>query len=284
MIASKIIRWVFRFLKKDIYRTYRDAKSLIEFITPWRRKYREERIMTCKQSLLSTAALIEMSKEIETLQRNQKDLLMNLLQSDDAIASISRNINLLLEEMRKSREPEPIIKGYHNYVMGSAFIYDCYKLATKAPEENLFFATGVELDGRIILNKILPLQLSVSTFVRVVGDICSVAEALESMEMFNHRFFCYFHNHPGSGPGATFPSGIDKAMQERVERGGYPAVGGIFSADGYLRFFSLKNKFKIEIFGKGMRQIAENLYKLEFVKKISLRVPQTEISWRSRGR
>jgi len=59
------------------------------------------------------------------------------------------------------------------------------------------------------------------------------------LETFGHRLVGHAHSHPGTGPNATRPSGIDENFQRRLENGGHSAIGAIFSRDGWVRFFRL---------------------------------------------
>jgi hypothetical protein len=49
--------------------------------------------------------------------------------------------------------------------------------------------------------------------------------------------------------------------QKRLEAGGYNAIGGIFTRDGQIRFFSHKLPFMVEVYGKGVEQIEDTLFR-----------------------
>jgi hypothetical protein len=43
----------------------------------------------------------------------------------------------------------------------------------------------------------------------------------------------------------------------------YPVIGCIFSQDLYFRFFSVSCKPAVEIFGKGVTKIEDNIYRID---------------------
>ncbi len=69
-------------------------------------------------------------------------------------------------------------------------------------------------------------------------------------------------SHPSRGINSNNPSSTDFSNQERLEKGNYKTIGGIFSRDGYLRFFSDKLQYKISISGKGVENVSKGVYKL----------------------
>jgi hypothetical protein len=97
----------------------------------------------------------------------------------------------------------------------------------------------------------------------VVAEIPSTHNLLIRLEQFGHKFLAHFHSHPGNGPDATHPSGIDENFQRRLERAGHLALMGIFSRDGFIRFVRMDQKFELEIYGEGVKQYEPNVYRLE---------------------
>jgi len=91
-----------------------------------------------------------------------------------------------------------------------------------------------------------------------VNDISSLHK-LEDLDRHGSLLCTYLHMHPGRGSGSTLPSSVDTACQRRLERGGYPVIGGIYSRDAYLRFFSDQNPFDVSISGKGVEHVGKNL-------------------------
>jgi hypothetical protein len=59
------------------------------------------------------------------------------------------------------------------------------------------------------------------------------------------------------------PSSTDFATHRRYETGGYPLIGAIFVLDGFVRFFSEDKPFTITIYGKGVSQHDEHVFKIK---------------------
>lgn len=149
------------------------------------------------------------------------------------------------------------------YVARSRLLYDCYKFLMKEPVESIHYVSGgMDFEDVYVMSRMDRFAIDIKTPVYVEGNLLSSRNSLIDMEHFGDILCSWFHSHPGGGKGATNPSSTDKNHQERLERGGYKAIGGIFTRDGYVRFFSLNMKFEILIYGKGVEKIDETVYRL----------------------
>ncbi len=153
-------------------------------------------------------------------------------------------------------------KAVPTYTAGSWFLYDCFDYLSKQPEESVHFVTGVQLGNIYILDRMVTFKMDIQTMTRASGDHFSSHNALIEMDEYGHRLLAYFHIHPGKGESITQPSHIDMDYQTNLDRGGYQAIGGIFSRDGYLRFFPEDKRFEVEIYGKGVEKIEDRLFRL----------------------
>jgi proteasome lid subunit RPN8/RPN11 len=151
------------------------------------------------------------------------------------------------------------------YSIGSLFLSQCKALLTRDDKEYIFYVTGTETNRSIYLTTVITFECSKRSATGVHGDPESVLKAVLQMEQAGHRLYGWFHSHPGSRDGCA-PSNTDIGMQKRLESLKYPAIGGIFTRDGYLRFFSVEHKFNIHIYGKGI----ENVQPETFLYKINL--------------
>ncbi|MDD5599013.1 MAG: hypothetical protein PHV82_13780 [Victivallaceae bacterium] len=70
------------------------------------------------------------------------------------------------------------------------------------------------------------------------------------------------HSHPGRGPEATSPSGIDINYLTKIQDAGSEALGLIVTRDGYIRFFSVRTEYAVSIKGKGVQHVAEDVFKV----------------------
>lgn len=148
------------------------------------------------------------------------------------------------------------------FVVSSYFLYDCFRKLTADSKEQLSFITGVEVDGSLILNQILDLEHDRRTAIGVEANQGFTHRLLIQLDRFRHRLLAHAHSHPGTGPDATAPSGIDQRFQARLEHAGHVAVAAIFSRDGFVRFFRLQGAFEIVVFGEGVEAYAPNLFRL----------------------
>jgi hypothetical protein len=152
------------------------------------------------------------------------------------------------------------------YLISSLLIHDCYQRLVKAnPKrwvERMCYATGVFTENQYVLTKILQPEFARQSSVGVRAEDNSSQRIFLMLEKYSHGLYAWFHTHPGVGRGSTIPSPTDHHTKERLRLGGYHAIGGIFSMDGYLRFFG-SGEFEIAVFGKGVKKVNEYLFRLE---------------------
>jgi proteasome lid subunit RPN8/RPN11 len=166
----------------------------------------------------------------------------------------------VLRAVTAPRAPAPATPVY---VAGSLFLGEAYAALVRDPAEEMHFVTGCEVGGYRMLERLVTFEKTERTAVRVAGEPSSSHAALISLEARGYRLTAWMHSHPGHGPSATMASGIDMGHQARLERGRYPAIGAVFSRDGYVRFFSKDLPFAVQIFGKGVTRLDERLYQLQ---------------------
>jgi hypothetical protein len=167
------------------------------------------------------------------------------------------SLELIGSETTPKRSPHGL-----RFVVSSYFLYDCFRHLTEDGAEQFSFITGVEIEGAFVLNQLLRLEHEKRTALGVTADSRFTHRLLITLERFRHRLLAHFHSHPGEGPNSTRPSGVDTGFQDRLERAGHIAVAAIFSRDGYIRFFRRSGSFEIEVFGEGVEQHAENVFRL----------------------
>jgi hypothetical protein len=149
------------------------------------------------------------------------------------------------------------------YTAGSLFLQESYRYLTKGPYEHIHYVTGLTTGNTLSLDRIVTFKLARQHLAGVEGDTADTVKALMKLDRFGHKLLGWFHSHPGSGAGAVYPSAVDIGHQRRLEIGGYPSIGAIFSRDGYVRFFSVRRAFEVEIYGKGVEQIDEKHFRIE---------------------
>ncbi len=206
----------------------------------------------------------DLKQACENLEKDESErILTELLRCSEE----KRNLSLCLKVLDHEATDKKRI-----YVVGSLFLRECSHLLSqersKKDKESLYYITGVELEETLILDRVFAPQLSKQSGFYVLADQTSSQKILSELDNYGHGLYAWFHNHTAEGEAATKPSPTDMKTQERLERGGYKAIGGIFSEDGFLRFFSTTNDFKILVFGKGVKKINEFLFKIEEIQKV----------------
>jgi hypothetical protein len=175
--------------------------------------------------------------------------------TNDFLESLDRIIE---ENTRKGDAPR-------RYAVSSLFLHECAKKLTADADEQFFFITGSEVEGVHVLDQWAEFAHQRRSRLGVVADMPSTHNLLIRLEQFGHKFLAHFHSHPGKGPDATHPSGIDENFQRRLEKAGHLALMAIFSRDGYVRFVRLDQKFDLEIYGEGVEHHAPDIYRLKNV-------------------
>jgi len=140
------------------------------------------------------------------------------------------------------------------YVFGSMFLTECHKELMKSTDEDMIILTGMDFGGIKVVDTIIKLDLSQRSRVFVRADDKSLAEVLYRIDSFGHTLMAWFHSHPWNGIASVWPSARDLETQERLEKGRYPVIGGIFSKDGYVGFFSKTNPFNVWVYGDLVEQ------------------------------
>lgn len=149
------------------------------------------------------------------------------------------------------------------YVVSSLFLRDCYETLMRHASEDMFYITGPELAHTRVLERCVMFEKSARSAAGVAGEPQATHSVLIELETQGHRLTGWFHSHPGYGPEATRPSRTDLDHQGRLERGRCPAIGAIFTRDGYVRFFSREAPFALHIYGKGVQRTDERTYRLD---------------------
>lgn len=150
------------------------------------------------------------------------------------------------------------------YRASSWLVEEVYDYVTELEEETICFVAGQKLGGgSYTLEKLLKLDHEIQTRARAKGEIRSTSRALSEIDTHGSSFSAHFHSHPFRGREGTKPSGKDLSFQESLENGGHVCIGGIFSRDGYLRFFSSERDFEVSVTGKGVKRLEGGLFQIE---------------------
>ena len=195
-------------------------------------------------------------QEVEVFQKETENLL-----------KFKKQLGDLTRDFVSSLEPKSVLR----YRIGSLFLKECFKYLTSSPEEVIHLVSGMEFEKNLfILDRLEKVQYQAS-MVGAKADVKDLFKKLiELDEKYGHLLLAVFHSHPFKGMAGTYPSGIDRNLQANLEGARYKTIQAILSRDGYIRFFSNKLAFEIEVYGKGVEKISgqenEKIFKLSEIK------------------
>lgn len=164
-----------------------------------------------------------------------------------------------ISESEKVQSLVPRAPHGERYQISSLFLGECWKYLSSDPSrfERLHLVTGtVTADETKVLSRMEHVKLAQQSTAYIRADDADAhLKIVELSEKHGHQLLAVFHSHVSRGAASSHPSGIDTAFQNRLAKLGCPAIGGIFSLDGYVRFFSTWRDFEIEVYGKGVEKI-----------------------------
>lgn len=166
----------------------------------------------------------------------------------------------LLRELQACDEGED---GVPVFTVSSELLHRAYHVLSETNTETILYASGSRYGSVYTVERLVPIKMERSEMTYAAADPASSSEALRRMDQYGSLLTCYLHAHPGKGANANHPSGIDIQNHARLEQGGFRTVGGIFSRDGFVRFFSDKMPFRVVVSGKGVEDVGTNSWKLE---------------------
>ena len=149
------------------------------------------------------------------------------------------------------------------YVLSSIFLRECLKKLTPGEDEELYAVSGVRVGWVCIPHLLFPLEYEFSSPCGCVAKMSSSHARLHEMSEHGHTLLAMFHSHPGTGRLSVTESPTDIATQERFERSGYQAVTGIFSRDGFVRFFSNNLPFCVKVYGSGVKEVSHHVFRIQ---------------------
>jgi len=150
------------------------------------------------------------------------------------------------------------------YLVASSFLRIALRLLTRTHDEELVYVTGPEDGKRLFaLTRLVRFALSEKGVAHAEPEPSSQTAALTRLDKRQERLLAAFHSHPGRGAGATAPSSVDLSTQKNLERMGYPSIGGIFTRDGFVRFYSAKRRFQVIVSGADCERVGEHLFRLK---------------------
>lgn len=148
--------------------------------------------------------------------------------------------------------------GTDVYCISSSTLAEAYHYLTQrsptsgAEPEWMLAVTGIHREGLRTLEQLVEVKLARQSAGQAAFDMAHFTAVAVTLHEHGQALHAVFHSHRFAGP--PQPSSIDYRLQRLLEEGGYPAIQAVFSEDGYVRFFSDKRPFTIEVIGKGAEQ------------------------------
>lgn len=147
------------------------------------------------------------------------------------------------------------------FVTEAAFLHELIAVLTVDVNENMHFLTGPKLEHyRVICRRAQPVALQQQSPVFVRASAQSVADVLIAIIEQGAELHVIAHSHPGSGPGATTPSGTDIECLGKLQKSGSPAIGLIVTRDHHVRFFTVTRAFRVIVQGTGVTEVSKNVF------------------------
>ena len=149
------------------------------------------------------------------------------------------------------------------FKLTTLFLRRCHEYLISDESESIACVTGHPLGGAVLLDELVPFEMSERSMVYVSGNIISSTAALVGLSDRGYQLWGTVHSHPGTGALATTPSRIDYAHHRRLEKGGFEALGIILTKDGNVRFYTDKLRFDVEVIGRDGKWVGETVFKLD---------------------
>ena len=209
------------------------------------------------------ALKFETGRRIEEISKAHQSM---CLKGNRNVANWYHSLLFYLYSVQKSLDASNAqVSSVPRYLFSSMFVAEIFDyLDDGTPDEKFCYCTGVidKKTNTILPAKLLGPEMSVRNPGYVKGDPCSIHSVLSELDEWHHAMLAQCHMHPGAGPDSTHPSSIDLRNHLGLEAN-YPVIGAIFVRDGFVRFFSAEKEFEVEVYGKGVRKIADKLYYIE---------------------
>ena len=125
--------------------------------------------------------------------------------------------------------------------------------------ERMHLVTGcIAPDGTRILSTIEPVAYASQSPGFVAAEPKSTHRKLINLcERDGLPLLAMYHSHVMRGAASTTPSAVDIANMRTFLEQGWDAIGGIFSLDGFVRFFSTGIDFDLSVYGHGAELVTE---------------------------
>lgn len=158
------------------------------------------------------------------------------------------------------------------FVFSSLLLLESFRFATQSADEWLHCVIGVDIDGMVVGTQIVTFPYTSQSAVGVSADHAATHRMMIETHEAGHRIVAILHSHPGAGVGANHHSSTDSRTQREWERSS-EVISGVWSRDGYLRWFSNRLRFNVEIIGNYVEKMDEHLFKISTSEDLQVLMP-----------
>lgn len=133
------------------------------------------------------------------------------------------------------------------------------------PPERMLLVAGRRSGSELALCAAFDVTASDASPVHVRADGDRMRVALMAMEVSGTVLAAWVHSHPGTGMGATVPSGIDAKQASDWDRDFPRLLAAITTADRWWRFWGpalAAPAYRIRIDGPGWKGVEDHVYRL----------------------
>lgn len=217
--------------------------------------------MILKESLEHSQKLGKISQELqENWQKQVVDEACYIIGITKGREALYKTIS----EIKTNKTDAPRKISRDSYQISSLFLNDCYQYlkADSKSNERIHLVTGtITAEGTKILSRMEKLKYDKQNTVYVAANKTdSLQKMINLTENYGHKVLAVFHSHTSKGASSTLPSAIDHSFLQRMDKIGCHCLAGIFSFDGFVRFFKETGSFEIDLYGKGADKITDKSY------------------------
>jgi hypothetical protein len=167
------------------------------------------------------------------------------------------------EQQQKAIDGGGLESAKRHFTLSTHFLKKtCYPYLMSSPLESLAYLSGIRCRETTVIDQLVTFDMDVQSVAYVRGDPMSTADALIAMDELGYLLEGTIHCHPGEGEEATLPSGIDHRHHARLELVGYKPLGLIMTRDGFIRFYTDRMPFEVQLIGNDAVRISGCSYRL----------------------
>lgn len=146
-------------------------------------------------------------------------------------------------------------------VISSLLLKESFERCTQTRDEGMHFLAGIEVDSVAVATHVLSFPYAHRSIAAAGGERQATNKICIELDEAGHLLLAIMHSHPGSGRHANHHSSVDARTQANFELT-RRMIGGIWSRDGFLRFFSVRQPFTVRVAGNYVEQINEMEFRL----------------------